>query len=132
MDDPKDKATFYARLKVMFDAADSPAPFNAPAYNRAVATVDADLAALDDLAARLESGDFGAPMIRIYRENLDNPFKAAERTVVASEEAAVFRACVPNALLDCGYESVKNACAYLDDAELLRTLVLYSARLKRF
>ncbi len=132
VDDPKDKATFYARLKVMFDAADSPAPFNAPAYNRAVATVDADLAALDDLAARLESSDFGAPMIRIYRENLDNPFKAAERTVVASEEAAVFRACVPNALLDCGYESVKNACAYLDDAELLRTLDEYYSLAEKY
>lgn len=132
VDDPEDKATFYGRLKVMFDAAESPAPFNAPAYNRAVASIDSDLAALDGLAERLESDEFGAPMIRIYRDNLDNPFKAAERTVATSDEAAVFRACVPDRLLDCGYESLKNACAYLDDAELLHTLDEYYALAEKF
>lgn len=127
VDDPKDKQAFYSRLKAMFDAVEKPAPFNDVAYRRAVASVDADLAELDKLAERLESERYGAPMIRIYRENLANRFKAAERTVAQSADAAVFRACVPEALLDCGYDSLKNAESYLDDADLVRTLsVFYS------
>ena len=131
VDDPKDKNAFYGRLKVMFDAAESPAPFNEPAYNRAISSVDADLASLDKLAEKLESDEFGAPMIKIYRENLENPFKVAERTVATSDEAAVFKACVPSDLLACGYESLKTASVYLDD-ELLRTLDEYYTLSEKF
>lgn len=122
VDDPKDKNAFYARLKAMFDAAEKPAPFNDVAYSKAVTAVDGDLAELDQLAVELETDEFGAPMIDIYGENFDNPFKKAERSAMPSTEASVFKSCVPEALLDCGYESIKAAHVYLDDNTLLDTL----------
>lgn len=125
VDDPKDKVSFYGRLKAMFDAADEPAPFNDVAYARAVKSVDADTAELEKVAERLVSDEYGAPMLKIYRENLDNPFKAAERTVSPTDETQVFRACVPDALLAQGYEELKNACAYLENDDILHTLDEY-------
>ncbi len=122
VDDPKDKSAFYARLKAMFDAAENPAPFNEVAYSRAIASVDSDLAELDKLSDRLQTDEYGAPMIDIYGENFENPFKSAERSVSPSLESSVFKGCVPEALLDCGYESLKTASMYLDDKELLSKL----------
>ncbi len=122
VDDPKDKDAFYGRLKAMFDAAEIPAPFNGVAYSRAVASVDADLGELDRLAAALESDDFGTPMIEIYDDNLDNPFKAAERTVASADEASAFKSSVPEALFDCGYENIKSARDSLADGGLMAKL----------
>ncbi|MDE7464534.1 MAG: HRDC domain-containing protein, partial [Clostridiales bacterium] len=125
IDDPKDKNAFYGRLKAMFDAEEVPAPFNDIAYSREISSVDSDLANLDKLAAALETDDFGVPMISIYGDNLYNPFKAAERTVSAADETAVFKCNVPEALLDCGYEKITSARAYLEDNALFATLDKY-------
>lgn len=124
VDDPKDKAAFYGRLKAMFDAVEKPAPFNEVAYSRMVSAVDSSIAELDRLAAALESEECGAPMISIYGENLDNPFKAAERAVSALD-AGPYRAAVPNALFECGYENVKAAKRALDDGALMQKLDEY-------
>lgn len=125
VDDPKDKNAFYGRLKAMFDATEAPAPFNNVAYDRAVVSVDADTAELQSVADKLASSEYGAPMLKIYGENLDNPFKAAERSAACDSDAWMFRANVTEALLDCGYEELKAACADLADEELLRTLDAY-------
>lgn len=125
VDDPKDKNAFYAKLKAMFDSADSPTAFNNVAYDRAVSSVDADINELEKVAEQLSACEYGAPMLRIYGENLDNPFKAAERNVVSADGIAAFRGNVSDALLECGYDELKNACADLDDAELVHTLDTY-------
>lgn len=123
IDDPKDKNAFYRKLAAMLDAAESPAPFNNVAYKRTIDQVDADIGDLAEVAAALESEDYGAPMLDIYSENMDNPFKRAEREGAASaSRAELFRSCVPEALLECGYDDLKAARDYLDDAELLETL----------
>ena len=66
-------------------------------------------------------------MIKIYSENFDNRFKAAERSGNMTEiaEAEVFRDCVPEKLLECGYDDVKAAREYLDDDGLMDTLGEY-------
>ena len=123
IDDPKDKNAFYRKFASMLDAAESPAPFNNVAYKRAIDQIDADIADLTEVASALESEEFGAPMLEIYAENMDNPFKRAERDGAASaSQAEIFRACVPESLLECGYDELKTARDYLDDAELLETL----------
>ncbi len=123
VDDPKDKDAFYRRLKIMFDAADNPAPFNEVAYNRAVNAVDGDTAELDRIAEMLsDKKENGVSMLEIYGQNLDNVFKAAERTVDLSIDPAPFRECVPDGLLDCGYDELKTASEYLDDEILLNRL----------
>ncbi len=133
VDDPKDKDSFYGRLKAMFEAESAPAPFNSVAFSKAVSTVDADMSALNDVEKKLESDEYGAPMLRIYRENMDNPFKAAERnTPGANDEAALFRDCVSDALLDCGYDDLKAAAAYLDDEATLAKLGEYYSLGERY
>ncbi len=124
VDDPKDKESFYGRLKAMFDAASAPAPFNDVAYNRAIKTVDADIDALDSVADSLNSQEYGASMLTIYRENMENPFKLAERDISVSgtSESALYRDNVPQSLLDCGYDDLKASSAYLADDSLLEDL----------
>lgn len=120
VDDPKDKQAFYSRLKAMFDA-DEPAPFNSVAFKRAVDDVDGDLKNLGDVASALTDDIYGAPMLKIYAENIDNKFKAAERegSALSVERAEFFRDCVPDALFDCGYDEIKVARDYLNDEGLL-------------
>ncbi len=127
VDDPKDKQSFYGRLKTMFDSAESPAPFNGVAFKRSVDSVDKDIADLGALSDALTSEDFGAPMLDIYAESMDNIFKKAESEVSAipSEKTEVFRCCTPDPLLDCGYTDIKAARDYLDDETLLSTLGEY-------
>ncbi|MCM1368639.1 MAG: AAA domain-containing protein [Roseburia sp.] len=125
VDDPKDKTAFYGRLKAMFDATENPAPFNNVAYDRAVGSVDADIAELQSVEKQLASDEYGATMLKIYGENLDNPFKAAERGAACDNDSWVFRENVTEALLECGYDELKSACADLADEELLRTLETY-------
>lgn len=126
IDDPKDKDSFYGRLKVMFDSVDRPAPFNSVAYDKAIKSVDSDLALLGDIASKLKSDECGAPMLRIYRENMDNSFKAAERrSMIATDDASVYSRSVCSALLDCGYDEIKASRVYLDDEKLLSTLGEY-------
>lgn len=123
IDDPKDKDAFYGKLKYMLDSADKPAAFNNVAYDRTVAAIGEDTAALDGIAAALLGDMYGAPLIDIYRENIGNPFKIAESSVSGDKpESAVFAECVPSALLDRGYDELKASRAYLDDETLMATL----------
>lgn len=124
VDDPKDKNAFYDRLKAMFNAVDTVAPFNTVAFKRAVESVDGDINDLSELSKALLAESYGAPMIKIYAENLENRFKAAERdgSATSTEKTDIYRACVPPDLLDCGYDELKAACEYLNDKELLKTL----------
>ena len=124
VDDPKDKNAFYARLKRMFESADSAAPFNSVAFKRAVDSVDGDIKDLDELSHALTDSTFGVPMLTIYAENLNNRFKAAEKfgAAAAIERTEIFRSATPRALLDCGYEEIKAAREFLTDEELTKTL----------
>ena len=134
VDDPKDKQTFYGRLKAMFDAADNRVPFNAVKYSRLINAVDADTAALEAVESCLENTDFGAPMLKIYAENFDNRFKTAERSGNASEisDESIFRDCTPQGLLDCGYEDIKASAAYLDDRHLTEILSEYYSLAEKY
>lgn len=126
--DPKDKQAFYGNIKAMFDSAETLyAPFNKVKYTRAITSVDCDTSALEQIGSSLCDDEFGAPMIKIYSENFDNRFKAAERSGNMTEiaEAEVFRDCVPEKLLECGYDDVKAAREYLDDDGLMDTLGEY-------
>ncbi len=125
VDDSKDKPAFYGRLKRMFDEAERPAPFNSVAFDRAVHSVDNDIAELTGIADALKSSDYGAPMIRIYRENLDNMFKTAERELAKDRPAEPYKQNVSDSLLSCGYDEIKAARDYLDDEKLLETLDEY-------
>ncbi len=132
IDDPKDKDAFYTRLKSMFEAADRPAPFNSVAFMKSVNAVDGDTAALEEIGEKLTSGEYGTPLIRIYAENIDNPFKAAERDGTGADNAELYRRSVPESLLECDYEELKGACAYLDDAPLLHKLGEYYSLGERY
>lgn len=133
IDDPKDKDAFYGKLKYMLDSVDKPAAFNNVAYDRTVAAIDEDTAALDDIATALTSDVYGAPLIDIYRDNIGNPFKTAERGAVSgTAECTVFAESVPNALLDCGYDELKTSRAYLDDDTLISTLDEYYDLAERY
>ncbi len=128
IDNSKDKQSFYGKLKAMFESESEQAPFNSVAFNRTAAAIDADTAELTEAARALcEDDRYGAPMLKIYRENFGNPFKIGEMncSVEAADRTAVFRDNVPEALLECGYEEIKAAREYLSDEALLKTLGRY-------
>lgn len=134
IDDPKDKEAFYGRLRLMFDAKEAPAPYNQVALNRAVSAIDEDIDGLEKVSAALTSTDYGAPLLQIYKENFDNEFMRGERERIRQtiELSAIYRRNVPDQLLSCGYEEIKAARVYLDDAELLETLREYYELSERY
>lgn len=118
--DVKNKDDFYEQLYKIFTSAEEPA-YSGGAFETTSATIDADLEKLDTIADKLyyDTGA-GAPMYRIYEDNIRNTFR--------SESAAVtdlYAAYVPKEILGAGYGRLKEMRRFFSDGPLTVLLKKY-------
>lgn len=120
LSDVKNKEYFYDQLYRIFTAEEK-AAFDINKFNKISDEIDGGLKKLDAVADRLyyDTG-YGAPMYKIYDENLYDKFQSAN-----SDELKIFSSNIVSQLLEYGYAEIKEMRDYFDNDKLLSACVDY-------